>query len=130
MKPMSNLLEDSYTCESTSSPVTCSITNNILTITSLDPDSTWNLAYTNDESISTIQITGSISKIPDNSFKNWIHITTLTVTSTLSEIGLNAFSGCTSLQTIQLPNTVTTISQQSFENCKSLTIVYLMDVKL
>ncbi len=83
-----------------------------------------NDAFKDNDTITSVTISDSITTIGEYVFYNCSNLTTVTISenSQLTTIGDYAFSGCSSLTSIYIPNSVTTIGNYAFGNCSNLTI--------
>lgn len=66
-----------------------------------------------------------ITRIGNNSFREFDNLRAIEFSNNITHIGDNAFLGCTSLEEIVLPNSVVHLGSDSFRNTKSLVNVQL-----
>ncbi len=81
-------------------------------------------AFKDNNTITSVTISDSVTTIEDNAFYNCSNLTTVTISenSQLISIGSSAFEGCSSLTSIYIPDSVTTIGSGAFYSCSKLTI--------
>lgn len=72
------------------------------------------------EQISSLVISGDITEIGDQNFKDFIALETVVWPDSISVIGDNAFSGCSNLKSIVWPTSLTEISGGAFADCTQL----------
>lgn len=72
------------------------------------------------EQISSLIISGDITEIGDQNFKDFIALETVVCPDGISVIGDNAFSGCSSLESIVWPTSLTEIGSRAFFDCAQL----------
>ena len=72
------------------------------------------------ESLQSITIPNSVTKIGDEAFSGCKSLQSVTIPNSVTKIGNGAFSGCESLQSITIPNSVTSIADRAFYWCVSL----------
>ena len=77
------------------------------------------------QKICTVRISGNISYIGANTFRNCTALTSVTVSCMPESIGAFAFSGCTALCALSLPESVISVGDEAFADCRSL-----MDISL
>ena len=77
-----------------------------------------------DNGVGTMVISGIITVIPDDAFRNCSSLTSVTIPNSVTWIGGDAFYRCSSLTSVTIPDSVTTIGYQAFYGCRSLTSVY------
>ena len=80
-------------------------------------------AFTQNKTLSSISIPGSIKEIPNQTFKGCTSLTKVEFGDGVEKIGDAIFDGCTSLTTVTIPKSVKEIPNQTFKGCSSLTTV-------
>lgn len=85
-----------------------------------------NAAFANQDCITSVTISGSITSIGANAFENCSSVEEMNITSSgqLTSIGNSAFRGCSSLFGIWIPEGVTSIGANTFENCTGLSVFW------
>ncbi len=95
-----------------------SFSDGSLTITSSDVDrAEWK--ELNDR-IQSITVSGSVSALPEDVFRNCDQLTSVTLEDGVTEIGSGAFSGCTGLTEIVFPESVLRIGADALSGCTGL----------
>lgn len=79
--------------------------------------------YINNQDISVINVSNSVSKINNYAFEGCGNLCKVTLPDDIKEIGMYAFRNCVRLSIINIPNSVKKIWSNAFENCKYLTII-------
>ena len=92
---------------------------NIVTI----PDGTTVVRGYENQNITGVVISNSVTEIGDNAFWKCTGLTSVTIPNSVTEIGDNAFSYCNGLKTITLPDRLTYIGSSVFSGCTGLTSV-------
>lgn len=77
------------------------------------------------ESIKSITLPNSITKILDYAFQNCKQLVSVTLPNSITSIPLCAFEGCAKLNDITIPNSVTKIYESAFDSCSSLTNIII-----
>ena len=72
------------------------------------------------ESLTEVNLSGSITNIPKNAFNLCERIEKISLPKTLKQIGELAFYQNTSLTSLDIPDSVTRVSSNAFWNCKNL----------
>ena len=80
-------------------------------------------AGTNNNSLSSITISDSVTSIGEWAFYNCTGLTSITIPESVTSIEDGAFSGCTSLTSITIPKSVRSIGGDAFYNCTGLTSI-------
>lgn len=80
---------------------------------------------TDRNSITSVTIPDSATKIDKYAFYQCESLTDVTLPDSITEIGASAFYGCKSLESINLPNNITQISSSTFYNCENLALTSL-----
>uniref|UniRef100_UPI00402A3C75 leucine-rich repeat protein n=1 Tax=Prevotellamassilia timonensis TaxID=1852370 RepID=UPI00402A3C75 len=68
-------------------------------------------------------IPNSVTTIGNSAFTDCESLTSINIPNSVTTIGDGAFSGCSSLTSINIPNSVTTIGNSAFTDCESLTSI-------
>lgn len=84
-------------------------------------------AYYIPESLKNVVISGEMTIIPDNAFKNCAMLTSITIPDSVTVIGYEAFQYCRMLRNITIPDNVTVICKDAFNGCVGLTNIVLGD---
>ena len=86
-------------------------------------------AFKDNNTITSVTISDSVTTIEDNAFFNCSNLTTVTISenSQLTTIDSYAFDGCSSLTSIYIPNSVITIGRSAFSGCSNLTTVTISE---
>ena len=79
------------------------------------------------ESLTTIEIPGSVTSIGSYAFQNCKNLQTVILNEGIEEISENVFSGCESLTTLEIPGSVTSIEKNMFSGCTNLQTVILQE---
>ena len=82
-----------------------------------------NAAFEFIESIKSVVIPDSVTKISENVFINCTDLEHIELGNSIKSIGTCAFWGCTKLKSIYLPNSVRTIGEAAFSRCSDLTTI-------
>ena len=82
-------------------------------------------AFTMSETLLSVIIPDSITKIGAYAFSRCTELKTVSVPESVTEIGEYAFSGCIALNSIKIPESVTAIQEGTFASCLKLTDVTL-----
>lgn len=77
-------------------------------------------AFSNNVSILSVSVPGTITSIGDYSFQGCISLNSVTINEGVTSIGYRTFQNCTSLKSIVIPSTINSISMYAFDNCISL----------
>lgn len=80
-------------------------------------------AFTNLNSITTLNIGSGMTAIEGGVFPSMIGLTAVTIPNTVTTIGLTAFYNCYSLKTVIIPSSVTRIEGGAFRKCSGLTSI-------
>ena len=80
-----------------------------------------------DNGVGTMVISGIITVIPDDAFRNCSNLTSVTIPDSVTTIRGYAFYECSSLTSVTIPDSVTEIGAHAFEGCSSLTSVTIPD---
>ena len=80
-----------------------------------------------DESIKSITLPNSITKIGNYAFQGCWILENITLPNNITNIPLCTFDGCKKLKNIIIPNSVTKIYESAFEDCSSLTNITIPD---
>lgn len=83
--------------------------------------------FSGNDTIKSLTMADTITKIEPNSFKNCESLTTVRLSDKIQEIGESAFENCVSLEQINMPSDLVVIYGSAFAECKSLTIVTFPD---
>jgi hypothetical protein len=75
--------------------------------------------------LESIDIPGTLTKIPDDAFTSCTSLKTVTLNEGLTSTGIHSFQNCTSLETIMIPSSVVTLGKGSFTGCSALKSVDL-----
>ncbi len=67
-----------------------------------------------------INLSGSVSIIPENAFENCANLARIDGTDQLTAIESQAFAGCSSLSSLAIPESLTSIGAEAFRGCTSL----------
>ncbi|MDE5745149.1 MAG: leucine-rich repeat protein [Paramuribaculum sp.] len=73
--------------------------------------------------LTALTIGNSVRKIGDSAFYSCTGLTSITIPESVTSIGNNAFYGCTGLTSVTIPNSVTIIGGSSFSGCTGLTSI-------
>ena len=84
-------------------------------------------AYYIPESLKNVVISGEMTMIPDNAFKNCSMLTSITIPESVTVIRYDAFQYCRMLRNITIPDNVTVICKDAFNGCVGLTNIVLGD---
>lgn len=79
-----------------------------------------------EDKVKGIVFDNTITKIPENTFKNYSAVETVEFPRCLDIIEANAFANCNSLKTVILPRTVSLIANYAFFQCQGLENVYIL----
>lgn len=79
-----------------------------------------------EDKVKGIVFDNTITKIPENTFKNYSAVETVEFPRCLDTIEANAFANCNSLKTVILPRTVSLIANYAFFQCQGLENVYIL----
>lgn len=79
-------------------------------------------AHQND--ITSVVLTGGVTTVGAEAFRDCDSLTEIDVGSSLREIGARAFQSCDALESIHLPATFKRFGQECFQNCAKLTTVH------
>ena len=82
-------------------------------------------AFWDCESLTSITIPNSVTRIGSNAFPGCSGLTSITIPNSVTGIGHRAFYGCDGLTFITIPNSVTSIGEEAFWDCyklKSITV--------
>lgn len=85
--------------------------------------------YTNNATLTTINIQADIKEIPNRTFYNCTSLTIVNIPEGVEKIGAFSFYGCTKLETITLPSTVNEIAGYAFRECSELTSVNILSTE-
>ena len=77
-------------------------------------------AFSNCDSLKSIEIPNSVTTIGDCAFYDCFRLQSIVIPNSVTTIGDYAFSDCDSLKSIEIPNSVTTIGIYAFYECHSL----------
>ena len=84
----------------------------------------WFSAFTNivgiPKSLKTIEITGNITEIKNDTFKGCATIEEFILPNSVTSIGNYAFAGCSSIVYFTIGDNINSIGKNAFENCTSL----------
>jgi hypothetical protein len=75
--------------------------------------------------LTVVELSGSVSKLPDSAFEECRNLTVITGLGELTEIGGQAFADCVSLSSIDFPSTLQSIGAEAFRGCTSLPCIEL-----
>ncbi|MCQ2327256.1 MAG: leucine-rich repeat protein, partial [Bacteroidales bacterium] len=84
---------------------------------------TYNSAFSNKTSITSLTIGDSVQVIPSSAFSGCSGLTSITIPNSVTSIGGYAFNGCSGLTSVTIPNSVTSVGYYAFYNCRGLTSV-------
>lgn len=84
-------------------------------------------AYYIPKSLKNVVISGEMTMIPDNAFKNCAMLTSITIPDSVTVIRYEAFQYCRMLRNITIPDNVTVICKDAFNGCIGLTNIVLGD---
>lgn len=76
------------------------------------------------DSISTVVLSGGVTTVGAEAFKDYDSITAIDFGSSLREIGANAFQNCDGIEKIYLPASFKRFGAECFSGCSGLTEVY------
>ena len=82
-------------------------------------------AFTMSETLLSVIIPDSITKIGAYAFSRCTSLKSITIPESIQEIGEYAFSGCIALQSVTIPENVTEIREGTFASCLKLADVTL-----
>ena len=74
------------------------------------------------QTLKTINIGDSVTKISSYAFEDCTSLTTISVGKSVTNIGRNAFAGCRNLTLAVIPESVAVVGAEAFSNCGSPTI--------
>ena len=77
--------------------------------------------YLNNELISELIISDSVTSIGSSAFKNCTSLTSIVIPDSVVTINDSVFEGCTSLASVEIGSSVTSIGVKAFLNCTGLT---------
>lgn len=84
-------------------------------------------AFSNCQSLESIEIPDSVTKIDEGAFSKCINLLNITMPRKITTISAEEFSGCESLKKFEIPNSVTTIGKDAFSSCSSLENITIPD---
>ena len=84
-------------------------------------------AFYNCESLASVTIPDTVTRIGDYAFWNCGNLAFATIGNGVTNIGHYAFNQCSSLATVTIPDSVTSIGQYAFMGCSSLATVTIPD---
>lgn len=84
-------------------------------------------AFSNCQSLESIEIPDSVTKIDEGAFSKCINLLNITMPRKITTISAEEFSGCESLKKFEIPNSVTTIGKSAFFSCSSLENITIPD---
>ena len=77
------------------------------------------------ETIKSITLPNSITKIGNYAFQNCKQLASITLPNSITSIPLCAFDGCAKLKDVIIPSSVTKIYESAFDGCSSLTNIII-----
>ncbi len=81
--------------------------------------------FRGNDSVSTIIISDSITKIPNYAFSACKGFASITIPNSVIKIGRFAFANCFGLTSLTIPNSVTKIEYAAFNNCRGITSLHI-----
>ena len=85
--------------------------------------SIWNTAFSDCQSLTSIEIPNSVTSIGDGVFAACTNLTSVTIPNSVTSIGTGAFHFCESLVSVTIGNNVTSIGGWAFYGCSDLTAI-------
>ncbi len=85
----------------------------------------WESPWMGDSRIKEVVVSGTVSDIGSNAFRDCVSLTRVTISDAVTSIGDGAFYGCTSLTSVDLGNGVCFIGGEAFYACSALTSITL-----
>lgn len=84
-------------------------------------------AFSGCTSLSSVTIPDSVKSISDHTFQSCSSLTSVTIPNSVTSIGGSAFEGCTSLSSVTISYNLTKISNWIFQDCTSLSSIIIPD---
>ena len=78
--------------------------------------------YSNNNLVTTIEISADVKTLGDYVFFSYDHITSIVIPNNITHIGMEAFKACTNLESVIIGSGVKEIDSGAFENCTKLSI--------
>ena len=100
------------------------INNELLTDVKITTaDSIKDYAFSNCQSIKSVEIGESVISIGSSAFSGCSGLTSVTIPNSVTSIGSWSFADCSGLTSVTIPNSVTSIGGSAFDGCRGLTSV-------